>query len=46
MSIGKSNPKRKKYLIFVLIDNGSFACWQPFQLDFDAGARTGPAPNT
>ena len=46
MSIGKSNPRRKKYLFFVLPVNESFACWQPFQLGFCAGARADPAPNT
>jgi hypothetical protein len=45
MSIGKSNPRRKKYLIFISPVNESFACWQSFQLDFGAGARIGPAPN-
>jgi hypothetical protein len=39
VSTGKSNPRRKKYLFFVLPVKESFACWQPFQLDFGAGAR-------
>jgi hypothetical protein len=33
-------------MFFVLIEKDFFASWQPFQLDFCAGARADPAPNT
>jgi len=40
MSIEKSNPRRKKYLFFVLPVNEPFACWHRFQFGFGVGARS------